>query len=107
MNKGIIFFIINVYSNKHQIALKYFKDAEVNIRNILVMIGDFNIRDNNWDLLNPHHSASSNILLGVADSFYLRLSTPVNQVPTQYADNSNNANLVIDLIFLWMKSTII
>jgi len=98
LNKGIIFFIINVYSNKHQIALKYLKDAEVNIRNVI--IGDFNIRDSNWDLLNPHHSASSNILLEVADSFDLKLSTSVNQVPTQYADNSNNTNLVIDLIFL-------
>ena len=37
--------MINVYSNATQIALKYLKDTEANIHNVLVMAGNFNIRD--------------------------------------------------------------
>jgi len=44
-NQGSIFFLINVYSDLSQSALKYLKDTEVNISNILIMTGDFNIRD--------------------------------------------------------------
>ena len=40
-------------------ALKYLKDTEVNIDNVLVMTGDFNIRDSLWDTDFPHHSAIS------------------------------------------------
>jgi len=40
-------FIINVCSNDQQNALKYLKDIEVNLSNILIMIGDFNIKNNN------------------------------------------------------------
>ena len=40
----------------------------------------------------------------VADSFDLKLSSPVNQVPTQYTNNPNNSNLVINLMFLWSNS---
>ena len=36
---------MNVYSNSSHTALKYLKDAEVNISNLLIMTGDFNIRD--------------------------------------------------------------
>ena len=41
----LFFFIINVYSNKHQLVLKYLKDIKVNICNVLVMTGEFNIKD--------------------------------------------------------------
>ena len=44
-NNGFIFFMINVYSDEHQLALKYFKNTEVDICNVLVMTGDFDIRD--------------------------------------------------------------
>jgi len=37
--------MINVYSDANQIALKYLKNTEVNIYNVLVMTSDFNIRD--------------------------------------------------------------
>ena len=37
--------MINVYLDEHQIALKYLKDTEANLCNVLVMAGDFNIRD--------------------------------------------------------------
>ena len=38
---------MNVYSDNHQNVLKYLKDTEVNLNNVLIMTGDFNIRDNN------------------------------------------------------------
>jgi len=44
-------FIINVYLDNQQSTLKYLKNTEMNLNNILIMIVDFNIRDNNWDLL--------------------------------------------------------
>jgi len=59
-------------------ALKYLKDIEVNIHNVFVMTRDFNIRNSNWDLSYPHHLAYSDILMEVADSFDLKLSSPVN-----------------------------
>ena len=45
-NNGSIYFLINVYSDSSQTALKYLKNIEANINNILIMVGDFNIRDN-------------------------------------------------------------
>ena len=39
------YFILNIYSDSSHLALKYLKDIEVNINNILVMTGNFNIRD--------------------------------------------------------------
>ena len=44
-NCGSIYSIMNVYLDSSQMALKYFKNTEANINNILIMIGDFNIRD--------------------------------------------------------------
>ena len=43
---NICSFIMNIYSNTSHSALKYLKDTEVNISNLLIMTGDFNIR--NW-----------------------------------------------------------
>ena len=37
---------MNVYSDSSYSALKYFKDTEVNIQNLLIMMGDFNIHNN-------------------------------------------------------------
>ena len=36
---------MNVYSDSFHSALKYLKDTEANICNLLIMTGDFNIRD--------------------------------------------------------------
>ena len=47
-NQNNIFFLINIYSEFSQLALKYFKNTEVNINNVLIMTGDFNIRDSLW-----------------------------------------------------------
>jgi len=44
-NDNMCFFILNVYSNSSHSALKYLKDTEANIGNVLLMTGDFNIRD--------------------------------------------------------------
>ena len=36
---------MNIYSDSFHSALKYLKDTEVNINNLLIITGDFNIRD--------------------------------------------------------------
>jgi len=46
-NNSSIFFMINIYSDEHQTALKYLKDTEANFHNILVMVENFNIRNSN------------------------------------------------------------
>ena len=90
---------MNVYSNSSHSALKYLKDTEVNVNNLLIMTRDFNIRDSLWDLSFPHHSSISNDLIIIVDSFNLDLSLPSNPVPTRYSDTEGKANLVIDLVF--------
>ena len=91
---------MNIYSDSSQSTLKYLKDAEVNILNLLIMTGDFNIRDNIWDLSFPHYSTFSNDLMIIADSFNLELSFSANYISTRYSDLDNRSNLVIDLMFL-------
>jgi len=91
---------MNIYFDPSHIALKYLKDIEVNIDNILVMTGDFNIRDSSWDITFPHYFTISDNLMIVADSFNLVLLTPTNPCPTRYSNMAEEANLVIDLMFL-------
>jgi len=91
---------MNVYSYSSHSALKYLKNTEVNIPNLLIMTGDFNIRDSIWDPSFPHHLAISEDLIILADSFNLDLSIHTYQVPTRYLDITGKANLVIDLMFL-------
>ena len=91
---------MNVYSDSSHTALKYLKDTEVNILNLLIITGDFNIRDSIWDSSFPHHSSFSDDLMIIVDSFNLELSFPTNNVPTRYLDSDNRLNLVIDLMFL-------
>ena len=104
INDHAHYFIMNIYSDLSHSALKYFKDTEVNIDNILVMTGDFNIRDSLWDSSFPHHSSISNNLLIIADSFNLALSSPTNPCPIRYSDMVGESNLTIDLMFLWYGS---
>jgi len=75
-NQGSVFFLINVYSDSSQLALKYLKDTEVNINKVLIMTSDFNIRDNFWNPDFPYHSSYKDILFEIADSFQLELSKP-------------------------------
>jgi len=104
-NNSSIFFMINVYSNKHYSALKYLKNTEVNLQNVLIMASNFNTRSNNWYLLYFFHSIYSDTLLEIADFFDFSLSSLIWQVSTCYSNNANNMNSVIDLFFLWSNST--
>jgi len=70
----------------------------------LVTTRDFNIRDNLWDPLYPHHSSLSNDLFIIADCSNLGLFVSTNQVPTKYSDNIQEANSVINLMFLQFDS---
>ena len=66
--------MINVYSNATQTALKYLKDTEANICNILVMASNFNIRNSSWNPLFSFHLIYSNLLTDIADYLDLILS---------------------------------
>jgi len=43
LNHSLSYFLINIYSDLSQLALKYLEDTEVNIDNILIITKDFNI----------------------------------------------------------------
>jgi len=64
------------------------------------MIGDFNIRDSDWDPFFLHHLVYTDTLLEIADFFDLKQFISVNQVSTKYVDNPNELNFVINLMFL-------
>ena len=100
-NNNNSFWLINIYSDSSHLALKYLKDTEVNIQNMLIMTGDFNIWDSLWDPVFPHHSSISDDLLIIADFFDLSLLTYTNQFPIRYTDNPSDSNLVLDIMFLW------
>ena len=100
-NDNTYFFILNIYSDSSHTALKYLKDTEVNIDNVLIITGDFNIRDHLWDPTFPHHSTVSDNLFIIADSFNLSLFTATNPCPTRYLNVSREVNSVLDLMFLW------
>ena len=102
---SVCYYIMNVYSNSSYSALKYLKDTEVNINNVLLMTGNFNIRDNLWDSSFPFHSLISDDLIIIADSFNLALSTPTNSCLTRYSDMAREFNSVIDLMFLYYGSS--
>ena len=91
---------MNIYSDTSHLALKYLKDTEASINNLLIMTGDFNIRDILWNSSFSYHSSIRNNLIIVVDSFNLKLLIPTNSVPTRYSDTAGKVNLVIDLMFL-------
>ena len=99
INQDSIYFILNVYSDNYYSALKYLKDIEVFLNDILIMIGDFNIRDSDWDSFFLHHLVHTDTLLEIADFFDLKQSISVNQVSTKYVGNPNELNFVINLMF--------
>ena len=97
--------MLNIYSDSSHIVLKYLKDIEVNIDNILIMTGDFNIRDSLWDSSFSHHSSISDNLIIIVDSFNLTSSTSTNPFPTRFSDKAGKTNSVINLMFLWYGSS--
>ena len=103
-NNCVCYYILNVYSDSSHLALKYLKDTEVNINHVLLMTGDFNIRDSLWDPSFPFHASISDDLLMIAESFDLALSSPTNPGSTRFSDTAGESNSVIDLIFLWHGS---
>jgi len=96
--------MINIYLDANQSALKYLKNTEANIHNVLVMTGDFNIRDSDWNPSYSFHSVHSDLLVDIANTFDLSFSYPTNQVSTRYLNNANNSNSVINLMFLRSNS---
>jgi len=91
---------LNVYSDSQQNVLKHLKDTEVNLNNVIIMTGNFNIHDSNWDPSYPHYSIHADTLHKISNSLSLELSISINPVPTQYADNAQDSNSLIDLMFL-------
>ena len=83
------------------LILKYLKNTEANLCNVLVIIVNFNIKDWDWDSFYFFHLVYSDLLLDIANLFDLKLSVPIQQVLNCYANNFNNVNLVINLIFLY------
>ena len=98
-NNNICYYILNIYSDSSH-TLKYLKDTEVNIDNVILMTEDFNIRDSLWNPTFLFHSSISDNLIIIADSFDLALSMPTNPGPTRYSDTARESNSVIDLMFL-------
>ena len=81
------FILINVYSDSSQLALKYLQNTKVNISNVLIMTGDFNIRNSLQNSNYSYYSIYRNMLSDIADSFQLELSQPgiltTIETPTQ------------------------
>ena len=73
-NNEDIYFLFNIYSDDRQPALKYLKNTEVNIQNVLIMTSDFNVRDIIWNNLYLFQSIHSDTIFDIADSFDICLS---------------------------------
>ena len=105
LNNGSIYFLINVYSESSEIALKYLKNTKANINNILVMVRDFNIRDCSWNPFYLHHFTHSNLLNNITDLMDFCMFKSTNYVSTRYLDNQDDSNSIIDLMFLQPNSS--
>jgi len=75
-------YIINVYSDDNQSVLHTLNQNIVDLNDTVVMTGDFNIRDNDWDPNYPHYSTHTEDLFTLAESLGLDLLPPINPGPT-------------------------
>ena len=98
-------FIINIYLDSNQTALQVLHNNTRNIRNTLVMTGDFNIRDSGWDPNVHYHSIHIEDLMFIANSLNLNLAIPMNLGPTRFANNQCDSNSVLDLVFMNPNNT--
>jgi len=76
-----------------------------NIDKTIILTGDFNIRDSDWDPNFRYHSSHTDDPITIADSLGLELSPLSNPGPTRFADNPSDTNSVIDLVFLPPNNT--
>jgi len=79
--------IINVYSDSNQTAIQILRDNIRNIGNMIVITGDFNIRDSDWDPNVHYHLIHIEDLMFIADCLNVELATPINLGSTRFADN--------------------
>jgi len=93
------------HSDSSNTALKYLKDTKAHIDNVILMTGDFNIRDSLWDPSFPFYSSISDDLVLIADSFNLTFSNLTNPGPTRFSNMNGESNSIIDLIFLHYGSS--
>ena len=96
---------MNIYSDAFHSALKYLKDTEVNSDNLIIITGDFNIRDSLWDPSFPHHFLISDNLFILVDLFNLDLLILTNPISTRYLDTPGMSDLVLNLMFLYSNSS--
>ena len=99
-NDHNINFMINIYSDSNQIALYFLYQNIVNLDNMVIMTGNFNIRDSNWDSYVYHYSIHTDDLITIIDSLGLEFSSSSNPGPTGFMNNPQDSNSGIDLIFL-------
>jgi len=97
--------MINIYSDSNQTALQVLQQNIANMDNTIILTGDFNIRDSNWDPNFRYHFSHTDDLITIADSLDLELSPPSNPGPTRFIDNLHDTNSVIDLVFLPLSNT--
>jgi len=74
-------YIINLYSDSNQTALRALWESMTNINKTIILTGDFNIRDSDWDPNFRHHSSHTDDLITIADSLDLKLSPPQTLAP--------------------------
>jgi len=74
-------YIINLYSDSNQTALRALQESMTNINKTIILTGDFNIRDSDWDPNFRHHSSHTDDLITIADSLGLKLSPPQTLAP--------------------------
>jgi len=92
--------MLNIYSDSNQTALQVLYQNMANIDNMIILTGDFNIKDSNWNPNFQHHSSHTKDLITIADNLGLELSPSLNPGPTRFVDNPHDTNSIIDLIFL-------